>query len=191
MTEKSIAEPRPHRRSWLLAALVAALPLSCSGSESGLERAASGLFSADPPTAPAAYSAWVDARTGEMDWVRGQWEAGDAQSRFKAFMVGEEPVLVAESLDLGDYGEERARYYFSGGVLLHCRQFKLLRDLSPPAPGRPDEVAVIMSFDLDGRLSEYTKTVNGQAVTLEGWEAGAALRHAEMLLERAAGAARH
>jgi hypothetical protein len=123
---------------------------------------------------------------------------GDAAAEFTAWISeGDEPILIQETVGMGDYGNGRARYVFSdGGLLYYESQFTTLfvtdpnrarrklvdiqMGFEPPAmlrgaptaeeagPGRATSAASRLP-PFRGRVV-VNKTVDGRAVPLEEHE---------------------
>lgn len=93
---------------------------------------------------------------------------GDATSRVRARIWQDPagggpmiPVLVAERMDLGEYGETRVLYYFMDGILLRMEEEGERRLMDPRDPTRPVPVSARVRFGMDGQVREAIRTVDG------------------------------
>jgi len=125
----------------------------------------------------------IDANLDKMQRVAGNWAMGKASSTFDAYYIKDELKLIAERMNMGDYGSSVYKYYFKEGYLFYHEQNGKRKN---PNSLKPDEVAdinVIMHFNLEGTLVASSKKVNYNLVELHDIEAPGVLKHCEILIE--------
>lgn len=116
----------------------------------------------------ALWAAEVAAASSGLPIVEFEVVRGDATSRVRARIWQDPaaggpviPVLVAETMDLGDYGEARVLYYFLDGNLLRVEEEGERRLTDPRDPTRLVPVSTRVRFGTDGRVREALRTMDG------------------------------
>ena len=114
---------------------------------------------------------------------RGSFAAGDQETRWIAYLIGEHPIKVEARMDQGEYGATDFDYFPdpSAGALVFVRERGLR--VRTDAEGRPvrDSIRVEAAFDTTGRVLTSWQTVNGAATPLTGSDLDALRRHYETI----------
>lgn len=146
----------------------------------------SGCGSALPPVpkietleAWRAYSDALDPRLSDLATFEGKWSMGDAWSTFTRWSEADTLVAIHESMSLGDYGERRVRYYFTGGALRYVREEG--RVLTGAAGGELKRLDREILFAADGRLSAALNRIDGRESALDPLLASGVREHAHVL----------
>jgi copper homeostasis protein (lipoprotein) len=146
----------------------------------------------------AAWAEEVASRSAELPIVEYEVMRGDVTSRVRARIEADAgdgapiPVLVEETMDLGDYGESRVTYYFLEGTLLRLEETGERRLMDPRDPSRPVPISLLVRFGPDGALREAVRTLDGSPARvppdeIDGIRAHWALLRAALQATRAQG----
>jgi hypothetical protein len=126
----------------------------------------------------------ADQPTDQLRQVQGSFAAGDGTYHF----VGTYRDTMLQTVEVehrhGDLGRGRTRYDVVGGHLVYVRTEEQRRAVGRDADGRFETVVLELEFDPSGRLIRQKKTVDGQPVEPQGYEAPGARRHFQELRER-------
>jgi hypothetical protein len=141
-----------------------------------------------PATAEDSLAAWrgradsLDAALGSLEQVRGQLEQATGTSGYSAWFEDGDVRVVHEEMTLGPRGSKSNRYYFERGALRLALEAGMVH-ADTSARLVPLERAVL--FDDSGRLVAASKSLDGVKTWVAGYEAAAALGHAQTLREAA------
>lgn len=150
----------------LLLAAACSPPESGSRPEAGVEVAPRPVDEASIPD-PFAYTDELLERRETMRRIEGDLVMGDASARFVAWLEEGEPVLIEESVSLGDYGNQNNRYALASGQLVLYEHSATRTITDPSRPPGSEEVESVLTFDVDGSPRYTAMTVDGDPVEVE------------------------
>ena len=162
----------------LLALLAAGLLAGCSrgGGRTGVPRV---LRTAEDSLA---FWRWradsIDAALGSLEQVRGVLPQGAGNALFTAWFDSGQVRVIHETLDLDRMGSRSNRYFFERGVPRLALESGRVPFDTTLALHRLDRA---MLFDDYGRVVAATKTVDSTKTWVAGYEASAAVGHAQQL----------
>ncbi|MGB5588168.1 MAG: hypothetical protein WBN78_10380 [Gammaproteobacteria bacterium] len=112
----------------------------------------------------------LEAAARDLPVVEGQSTDGDIETRYRAYLDGDAPVLLDEEVVTGEYGATRDRYFFDQDRLVFFhREGSQLIAMPPDPPGLGD-VVMFVAFDELGRPVEQMKRLKGRPVPIETFE---------------------
>lgn len=162
----------------LLALLTPGVLAGCSG------RGAGKGASRAPRTAEDSLSDWraradsMEAVLGSLEQVKGQLVQGIGTAVYAAWFDSGEVRVVHEEMSLGQLGSRSNRYYFERGVTRLALESGMM-PVGTTLTLKRLERAIL--FDDLGRLVSASQTLDSLKTWVAGYEASAALGHAQLL----------
>jgi hypothetical protein len=162
----------------LLALLALGLLVGCSGR--GARKDAPRVLR----TAEDSLSYWrwradsIDAVLGSLEQVKGQLVQGGGTAIYAAWFDHGEVRVIHEEMNLGHLGSRSSRYYFERGVPRLALESGMVPIDTTLALKRLERA---MLFDDFGRVVAATKTLDSLKTWVAGYEASAAVGHAQQL----------
>ena len=162
----------------LLALLALGLLAGCSG-RGARKDAARVLRTAEDSLS---YWRWradsIEAVLGSLEQVKGQLVQGIGTAVYAAWFDSGEVRVIHEEMSLGQLGSRSNRYYFERGVTRLALESGMV-PADTTLTLRKLERAML--FDDFGRLVAASKTLDSLKTWVAGYEASAALGHAQLL----------
>jgi hypothetical protein len=120
----------------------------------------------------------IDAVLGSLEQVKGQFVQGAGTAAYAAWFDSGEVRVIHEEMSLGHRGSRSNRYYFERGVPRLALESGM-QPVDTTLTLRRLERAVL--FDDFGRLVAASKTLDSLKTWVAGYEASAAVGHAQQL----------